>query len=386
VSAAAIPQARSQELPGMSDAHKSAKFVTLDGLRGFAALAVMIFHFQDHTKLMGGWAPFKAGSLAVDFFFVLSGFVIAHAYERRFSAGMSMGQFVGARLIRLAPMYLFGTALAVAYAVVLRWRHYYSHPDPSKVFILDIFLALFAIPILQPLKAFYPFNFPAWSLIYELIANIAYRLSFKLLSVRILIGLVALSYVATFIKFRTFGTSVGIGYFAPDSVKVIYGFFAGVLVYQVWSRSTFRPKVPAWLLVVAILLLLVDKKYEHYAAAAFPVLVYFGASAQFTRITGRIFVILGELSFGIYMIHAAVMDFALKMVDRLHGASASDWGPCAAVPTAIAVIFLAFVSYHIYDVPVRSRMMRLLRRPSSKLSVGDGLTPTAAERLAGGRS
>jgi peptidoglycan/LPS O-acetylase OafA/YrhL len=371
----------------MSDQKKSPKFVTLDGLRGLAALVVMIFHFQDHTELMGGWAPFKAGWLAVDFFFVLSGFVIAHAYARRFSAGMSMVKFVAARLIRLAPMYLFGTALSVAYAAMLRWKHYYSHPEPSKMFILDIFLAVFAIPILQPGKAFYPFNFPAWSLIYELIANVAYRLGFRRLSGYVIVCLVVLSYLATFIQFKTAGPRVGIGHFAPDLVRVIYGFFAGVLVYQLWSRSTFRPRVPAWTLVIVILVLLIDKRLEHFSVAAFPVLVYLGASAGFTRLTGRVFIVLGELSFGIYMIHNAMIQCAVMMVDRFHGASALNWSPFAGVIAALGVIFLAFASYHIYDVPVRSWMMRLLQqRPSSKSIVADGLTRTAAEPLADGRS
>jgi peptidoglycan/LPS O-acetylase OafA/YrhL len=370
----------------MSDQQKSYKFVTLDGLRGFAALAVMIFHFQDHTELMGGWAPFKAGALAVDFFFILSGFVIAHAYERRFFAGMSMGQFVGARLIRLAPMYLFGTILTIIYLAVLRWKQYYLHPAPDGVFYGDCVLGLLGIPNLDIHRQFYPLNFPAWSLIFEIIANVVYRLIFKRLSDRILIGLVVLSYLAMYFHIKTVGAHIGIGYTLLDLVRVSYGFFAGVLVYRVWSRATFRPQLPAWLLVAALLLLLVDNKYEHYAMTLFPALVYFGACTKFTRLTGGCFIALGELSFGIYMVHDAVIRIAVTMVNRFPEASASSSGPCAALAAGAGAILLAFVSYHIYDVPVRSRMMRLLRRPSPKLSVEEGLARTAAESLPGGRS
>jgi peptidoglycan/LPS O-acetylase OafA/YrhL len=369
----------------MSNADKSSKFVMLDGLRGFAALAVMIFHFHFKPELSGGWNPFQAGALAVDFFFVLSGFVIAHAYERRFSTGMSTGQFTGARLIRLAPMYIFGTALTIACESALRWKHYYLHPNPPQVFITDALLGLLGIPILKLSMPYYPFNTPAWSLIFELIGNVVYRLFFKYLSTLVVGGLVFLSYLATYIRFQTVDNPVGIAYLAPDLVRITYGFFAGVLVYRIWSASSFRPAAPAWLLVVALLLFLVDKRATHLVVALFPVLVYFGACAQFTPRMGRWFAILGELSFGIYMIHFAIIRVAVVMVDRFHGASAPDWWPFAALATTLGVIFLAFVSYHIYDVPLRSRLTRLLRRPS-KLSVEQGLTRTAAEPLAGGRS
>ena len=367
----------------MSDEHKSIKFIALDGLRGFAALTVMIFHFQG-PALTAGWAPFKSGWLAVDFFFILSGFVIAHAYERRFSAGMSMGQFVGARLVRLAPMYLFGTALTITYIAVLRWKHYYLHPDPAQTFYVDSVLGLLAIPQLNINITYYPLNFPAWSLIYEIIANVVYRLIFKKLSQRILIALVVVSYLATYIKFKTFGTDLGIGHFVPDLVRVSYGFFAGVLVYRIWSRSNLRPAVPAWLLFIPLFLFFIDDFYEHYATTLFPAIVYLGACARVKRLTSKIFIVLGELSFGIYMVHAAIIKVAVTLINRFPAASASNSGPCAILAAGFAAIVIAFVSYHIYDVPIRSRMTRLLRGPSFKSNVKEGLTRTRAEPLAGG--
>lgn len=369
----------------MSKPNNSSKFVTLDGLRGFAALAVMIFHFQDHSKLMDGWAPFKAGWLAVDFFFVLSGFVIAHAYDRRFAAGMTMRQFMVARLVRLAPMYLFGTALTILYLAVLRFKHYYLHQDPLATFYTDSVLGLFAIPQFLISQPFYPLNFPAWSLIFELIANIAYRFLFTTLSTRTLIGIVAISYLATYIPFRTFGASTGVGYAAPDLVRVSYGFFVGVLIYRIWSRSTFRPNVPAWSLIIALLVLLVSKKYEHYAVALFPILVYLGASAGSARLTDRCFIALGELSFGIYMIQDAIIRIAVTTIDRFPEASAANAGYLAAFATGLGAIFLAFVSYHAYDVPVRSWMLRRLpQKPSSRPRIEDRLAQRAAEPIAGG--
>lgn len=359
--ATVVSAAPAHEFPGMVEETKSQKFITLDGLRGFAALSVMIYHFHYEPEILGGWNPFQAGSLAVDFFFVLSGFVIAHAYERRFSSGLSTKQFMIARFIRLAPLYMFGTALTISYEALLRWKHYYFHPSPSQIFLTDAFLGLLAIPILQANQPFYPFNTPAWSLMFELIGNALYRLIFRYLSTRVLSGLVLLSYLGTYIQFGA-GNPIGMDYFVPDLVRVTYGFFAGVLVYRIWSRSTFRPPAPAWLLVLALLLCLVDKKSEHLVAALFPAIVYLGASARTGRATGKWFTVLGELSFGIYMIHFALIHVAAEMVDHFNGASAPDWWPFVALATGLGVVFLAVVSYHIYDVPVRSWLMRLLRR------------------------
>src|ERR1700761_6004380 len=79
-------------------------YPALDGLRGVAAIAVMLHHFR---PLTAPWL-FAHGYLAVDLFFLLSGFVIAHAYDARFRKGLGVPAFLVIRLIRLWPMIAFG--------------------------------------------------------------------------------------------------------------------------------------------------------------------------------------------------------------------------------------------------------------------------------------
>jgi peptidoglycan/LPS O-acetylase OafA/YrhL len=96
------------------NAIKSTRFDLLDGLRGVAAIAVMLHHYTQHT----GWDWFGGAWVAVDLFFVLSGFVIAHSYSKKLLNGMSFREFAFVRLVRLAPLYLLGLALGVC-AVLL---------------------------------------------------------------------------------------------------------------------------------------------------------------------------------------------------------------------------------------------------------------------------
>ena len=98
---------------------KKQHFEILDGLRGVAALVVLVFHvFEvfaggDHKKLM-----FNHGYLAVDFFFLLSGFVIAHAYDNRWNT-MSLADFAKRRLIRLHPMIIIGMLWVLFCSILL---------------------------------------------------------------------------------------------------------------------------------------------------------------------------------------------------------------------------------------------------------------------------
>ena len=83
---------------------KKVRFLTLDALRGVGAIAVMAGHAG---IVLGAYMP-PFMYLAVDMFFVLSGFVLAHAYDRKFAEGLSVGAFLKARIARLYPIYLSG--------------------------------------------------------------------------------------------------------------------------------------------------------------------------------------------------------------------------------------------------------------------------------------
>lgn len=92
-------------------------FDTLDGLRGTAAIVVLLLHVASAET--PDLPVFGSAYLAVDLFFLLSGFVIGHAYEARLSDGLTFGKFLKIRLVRLYPLYVLGLALAVATPVLM---------------------------------------------------------------------------------------------------------------------------------------------------------------------------------------------------------------------------------------------------------------------------
>jgi peptidoglycan/LPS O-acetylase OafA/YrhL len=140
--------------------------VALDGLRGLAALAVALFHAAIFFPALTVIAPAN-GYLAVDFFFVLSGFVLAHAYSERFAKGMTACAFMGRRLRRLYPLYLLSLALWLPLGI----RGLMSRTlDPRQTIIAAV-AALLYLPAPQSFLV-YPLNPPTWSLFYELAANL----------------------------------------------------------------------------------------------------------------------------------------------------------------------------------------------------------------------
>jgi peptidoglycan/LPS O-acetylase OafA/YrhL len=163
---------------------KSHRFEALDGLRGFAALAVLLLHFGNVST---PWLS-PHGALAVDFFFLLSGFVIASAYEVRLQAGqISVVSFVKLRVIRLYPLIFVGALLGTA-------GYFRVYDRQTLAIVLLTGLALIPTPLAPASESFnaIPANPPSWSLFIELWGNVLYALVARWLTNRVLLGLIVL--------------------------------------------------------------------------------------------------------------------------------------------------------------------------------------------------
>ena len=137
-------------------------------MRGLAALAVVLFHAHEIL----GWQPAPGGYLAVDLFFGLSGAVIANAYAPRLAAGLSVRGFLGRRLLRFLPLHLLGLAAGVTFAAALLAAGSPGAMSPGSIAIATA-LGLCFVPSLLT-HAMFPLNVPAWSLLYELLANVGF--------------------------------------------------------------------------------------------------------------------------------------------------------------------------------------------------------------------
>ncbi|WP_343610086.1 acyltransferase [Novosphingobium sp.] len=220
-------------------------YLILDGLRGVASLMVIIFHlFEAYT---GGDAQkqiINHGYLAVDFFFVLSGFVIAYAYDDRWGR-MSQWSFYKRRLIRLQPMVVMGSIVG---AVLLGFQHYSIYPKLASattwqvVAVMLVGFTMIPLPKSLDIRGWdetYPLNGPGWSLFYEYCANILYAVGLRKLSNRWLGVFVALSGLFLIDLAVRGPRGDVIGGWSLDApglhigfARVLFPFFAGILLMR----------------------------------------------------------------------------------------------------------------------------------------------------------
>ena len=152
-------------------------YALLDGLRGVAALLVVWYHVFEGYQFAGGKPVIdfaNHGYLAVDFFFILSGFVIGYAYDSRWKSGLTLGSFFKRRLIRLHPMVIMGVIIgAIGFATegFTRWD---GSATPVSMVLLCMLSSFFMIPAVPGAAhevrgngEMFPLNGPTWSLFFE---------------------------------------------------------------------------------------------------------------------------------------------------------------------------------------------------------------------------
>ncbi len=360
-------------------------YVILDGLRGVASLLVVVFH------LFEAWAgndPQKQiinhGYLAVDFFFLLSGFVIAYAYDDRWGR-MSQWDFYKRRLIRLQPMVVVGSVIGAALFVFQQSGIFPKAAGTSWWYVVIVMLlgcVMIPLPKSGDLRGWdeiYPLNGPAWSLFYEYLANIAYALGVRRLSNRWLGLLVAAAAVALVVLLVAGKRGDLIGGWALDRdgitiglVRVTFPFFAGVLLMRLGKRI----RVPGafwWcslLLVAALSLprfggtthLWVNGLFEAACVILlFPLIVAIGAGdRQADGASVRIARFFGDLSYPLYITHyPLIYIYTAWVIDRK---IAPAEGALAGAGLVVAAVVLAYASLKLIDEPIRRRLAaRFLR-------------------------
>lgn len=361
-------------------------YALLDGLRGVAALLVVIYHifegfaFAETTNGEGSGliSTLNHGHIAVDFFFILSGFVISYAYDDRWQK-MTLGGFFKRRLIRLHPMLVMGAVIGTITFLIGGREQWDGTVTPIGGVALALLLTALMIPALPGSMhevrgngEMFPLNGPQWSLFFEYIGNIIYALIIRRLSTRLLAVLVAL--LATlhtwiFVWNLSGYDSVGIGWtidtinFWGGLVRMLFPFTVGMLLAR-----TFKPrkiKYAFWICSAILLAtfavpyiasegaLSMNSLYEVVCIAfVFPIIVWLGACGTAEGSTGRISGLLGDLSYPLYIVHYPVMYlFYAWLIDK-HFYSFEDTLLMPAIVVAVSIA-LAYVCLKLYDEPVR---------------------------------
>ena len=373
------------------------RYEILDGLRGVGAMLVVAYHLFETYYGGGSRQPINHGYLAVDFFFVLSGFVVGYAYDDRWDR-MSTWNFFKRRLIRLHPMVLLGTlfgAMLFYFSGCAEFSLVDKTPWYMVLLVMLWCFTMLPLPHTMDIRGWAetnPLNGPAWSLQWEYLANIIYALIFRRLSKRALgvcVTLLAALTVMLCLNIDLFGllkarswasyTVVGGWSTTPDQLlvgitRLLYPFFGGLLLSRV--GKLIKVKGGFWWCSLLLVVLLsmpwmglgtegearwTNGLYEALCIlVGFPLIVAMGAgsSTKGSR-TEAINRFLGEISYPLYITHFPLI-YMQKAWAEGHKDLPLGTHILVAVSIFVLAVFVAYAAYKLYDLPVRAWLKKKL--------------------------
>ncbi|NTZ42344.1 acyltransferase [Altererythrobacter sp. SALINAS58] len=327
----------------------------MDGLRGVAAIAVAVGHLNN---VLGVDRHLTNSALAVDFFFMLSGFVLAHAYGGKLARGRWFIPFLIARVIRLYPLILVG-ALVGASAYLMRGT------DAGYLGRL-LFQSILLVPEIKYSNidpSVFPINPPAWSLLFEVIASILFGLGVwrvHLLGPLLLFSAAAL--FSTVISYQTFDVGWSPDLLWSGLIRVMFGMGAGIFLYRVHCRGSARI-LPLHIGIAGSTLVLIlsgvfsSVAFQMASVFLFFPLIILGSARASNRWIGAC-KWFGELSYPLYIIHwpvylwigFAIASTSLPIRDSVLGGI-----------SLITAIITSLMVLRLYDQPVRRWLTKRAR-------------------------
>ena len=361
----------------MATMSKHSHYYVLDFLRGIAALSVVLFHFLariDTSGLMGH------GYLAVDFFFMLSGYVIENAYSVRVQSGeMNLRKFMLTRAIRLMPMVIVGTFLAAAFDFFRPGLGDFS--SHAIEVLICLFLGILLLPVFWSTSlesASFPLNGPIWSLFFETIGNVIHAMTFnyrhRLVAyfVTAVVSL-ALFFWATYYYGGSFDFGPHKTGFLVGFPRLLWSYMVGVIICMLRMQLT---AISKWIYAaVLVSIYLVPKDYcfpylDILTICLVNPLIIMSASGDRSFYEARsITRLLGELSYPVYALHYPFIRVVGVLI-RTHKFSL-PYNILLATAGTLLIAVLAYMVYVKIDVPIRSYLQRRVFR-SRNLQHQDG--------------
>lgn len=353
----------------------------LTSLRGIAAFMVVLFHVKhlliEIDFLRALYPVYSRGYLAVDFFFVLSGFIIAFNYQRRFENGFSGGfyDFIAKRIARIYPLHVFVLAIYIAIPsmLILTGRDY----SEEQFSIYRFFLKLFLLDLWTFSEAnWQSWNIPSWTisgewcayLLFPLMAFIVSRLSFAhrvLLAVMLAVGL-SLLYESR--ECSSIGSCIG----SLGLLRCVFGFMIGVCVYNLHLRCVGLGANFHYLILTLALAALVGNAWLGFAnywvipsMFALALLGIVGCKGFLHQtLEAKPLVYLGDISYSVYLTHMFVAECMFKAFVK-SGETASS---LFLVSYIVVTLVFSAMSYHFVEVPARKRVYDILKGNTKSLS------------------
>jgi peptidoglycan/LPS O-acetylase OafA/YrhL len=332
---------------------------TLEGLRAVGAFLVVMRHVP--SLFVGVRVP--ESFLAVDLFYLVSGFVVAHAYGPQLAAGGSFSAFIKTRIIRLYPLYLVGLAVGIVVALIA------VIGDPAGWWnwtrlATSIVTGVLMIPMFPGLPASgTALDGPIWTLLPELIANAVYARFIRFMNLAVVLAIMALSAAGLVVAAMTEGT-LDVGYNPTDQwaalARVGYSFFAGVLIHRFVGAREHRSAWASWICLAVLGVILAVRPPEDWASNyelavilfGFPALIAIAATLEPGPVVGRAFSRLGLLSYGVYLLHQPLGHLIETAVRWFH-IPIHRGGAFVGLAFIVAVVALSEWLDKAYDAPVR---------------------------------
>lgn len=363
------------------------RYEILDGLRGVAAIIVVAFHLFETYSAGPAHQILNHGYLAVDFFFVLSGFVIGYAYDDRWDR-MTTWDFFKRRLVRLHPMVIMGTLLGASlfyFSACSAFPMVMQTPWWNVLLMTLLGCLMFPTPTSWDIRGWWEtnaLNGPTWSLMWEYIANVLYALfirRFSKLALGIFVGLSACLTLDVTLNIDTFGllssrgeatyTLIGGWSLTPGQLyigisRLLYPFFMGLLLSRIGKLVKVKRGFYWCSLLVTVILVMpriggetsqwMNGVYEAVSVLAlFPLIVAMGAGSN---VTGKRSValckFLGELSYPLYITHFPLIYMQIAWA-RNNPDAPAGMHLFIAVSVFVLSIAIAYACLKLYDEPVR---------------------------------
>jgi len=332
-------------------------------MRGVAALFVAARHF---SEIYQPGAPVPQFSyLAVDIFFLLSGFVLSLSYGEKLAHGMTPREFLVRRIIRLFPLYLLGTAISFLVAL---WDFSHGRLGLATPGTMTMSAAAAALMLPSPTSHvslfLFPFMIPAWSLFFELyVANLAFA-AFARANNNTILTIVILSLILLLAAYAIHRGSLDMGaqwHTLPGGIpRTLFSFFLGVLLQRWHHAHPPKLQIPSWAMIAALAVLLAapfsgiaGQVYELICVLLlFPALIFWGAEARESH--KGVGAALGDTSYALYVIHYPLVVLA----GRLLAQSGTGFGPLLELPFLAGLAALGYGLHHFFDEPLRGWLTR----------------------------
>lgn len=355
----------------------------LDGLRGVVAIIVVTFHLTEplgtgHLDIL-----VNHGYLAVDFFYLLSGFVIGYAYDDRWHK-MTAGTFFKRRIERLQPMVVLGMTLGAIgfyFTDSTIWPLIHTVPLWKMLLVMLVGYTILPVPLSLDIRGWeemHPLNSVGWSLFFEYIANILYAIGIRkfsktALGILVLIAAIALAHLAITSPAGDVsgGWTLNVEQVRVGITRTMYPFFAGLLLSRIIKPTRIKRAFLWCSLLVAIFLYMpriggaeqvwMNGIYESVVIiVVFPLIVYLGASGLIhTRTELRVCKFLGDISYPLYLVHYPLVYFYVAWISNHKGVTIVQAWPYALL-ILIGSIILAYAALKWYDEPVRKWLRKKL--------------------------